>query len=77
MKEKFGMACRFIGALVFSLALMSVPITATSLKIYGTYPIVCIVFEIVTFIEFLSLGFVLFTITNANDEQKTRFKGGK
>ena len=47
MKEKFGIACKFIGALVFSLAIMSIPITATTLTILKTFPIANIIFSII------------------------------
>ena len=71
MKEKFGIACKFIGALVFSLAIMSIPITATTLTILKTFPIANIIFE------FISLGIVLFmstTTTNNNENRKTTKK---
>lgn len=76
MKEKFGIACKFIGALVFSLAIMSVPITATALTILKTYPVANIFFSIITIIEFISLGIVLFmsTITSNNENRKTTKK---
>jgi hypothetical protein len=76
MKEKFGIACKFIGALVFSLAIMSVPITATTLTILKTFPIANIIFSIITIIEFISLGIVLFmsTTTNHNENRKTTKK---
>lgn len=76
MKEKFGIACKFIGALVFSLAIMSVPITATTLTILKTYPVANIIFSIITIIEFISLGIVLFmsTITSNNENRKTTKK---
>lgn len=76
MKEKFGIACKFIGALVFSLAIMSIPITATTLTILKTFPIANIIFSIVTIIEFISLGIVLFmsTTTSNNESRKTTKK---
>lgn len=76
MKEKFGIACKFIGALVFSLAIMSIPITATTLTILKTYPIANIIFSIITIIEFISLGIVLFmsTTTSNNESRKTTKK---
>lgn len=77
MKEKFGIACKFIGALVFSLAIMSIPITATTLTILKTFPIANIIFSIITIIEFISLGIVLFmstTTTNHNENRKTTKK---
>lgn len=76
MKEKFGIACKFIGALVFSLAIMSVPITATTLTVLKTFPIANIIFSIITIIEFISLGIVLFmsTTTSNNESRKTTKK---
>lgn len=77
MKEKFGIACKFIGALVFSLVIMSIPITATTLTILKTFPIANIIFSIITIIEFISLGIVLFmstTTTNNNENRKTTKK---
>lgn len=76
MKEKFGIACKFIGALVFSLAIMSIPITATTLTILKTFPIANIIFSIITIIEFISLGIVLFmsTTTSNNESRKTTKK---
>lgn len=76
MKEKFGIACKFIGALVFSLAIMSVPITATTLTILKTFPVANIIFSIITIIEFISLGIVLFmsTTTSNNESRKTTKK---
>lgn len=76
MKEKFGIACKFIGALVFSLAIMSVPITATTLTILKTLPVANIIFSIITIIEFISLGIVLFmsTTTSNNESRKTTKK---
>lgn len=76
MKEKFGIACKFIGALVFSLAIMSVPITATTLTILKTFPVANIIFSIITVIEFISLGIVLFmsTTTSNNESRKTTKK---
>lgn len=76
MKEKFGIACKFIGALVFSLAIMSVPITATILTILKTFPVANIIFSIITIIEFISLGIVLFmsTTTSNNESRKTTKK---
>ena len=76
MKEKFGIACKFIGALVFSLAIMSIPITATTLTILKTFPIANIIFSIITIIEFISLGIVLFmsTTTSNNESHKTTKK---
>lgn len=76
MKEKFGIACKFIGALVFSLAIMSVPITATTLTILKTFPIANIIFSIITIIEFISLGIILFmsTTTSNNESRKTTKK---
>lgn len=76
MKEKFGIVCKFIGALVFSLAIMSIPITATTLTILKTFPIANIIFSIITIIEFISLGIVLFmsTTTSNNESRKTTKK---
>lgn len=76
MKEKFGIACKFIGALVFSLAIMSVPITATTLTVLKTFPVANIIFSIITIIEFISLGIVLFmsTTTSNNESRKTTKK---
>ena len=76
MKEKFGIACKFIGALVFSLEIMSIPITATTLTILKTFPIANIIFSIITIIEFISLGIVLFmsTTTSNNESRKTTKK---
>lgn len=76
MKEKFGIACKFIGALVFSLAIMSIPITATTLTILKTFPIANIIFSIITIIEFISLGIALFmsTTTSNNESRKTTKK---
>lgn len=76
MKEKFGIACKFIGALVFSLVIMSVPITATTLIILKTFPVTNIIFSIITIIEFISLGIVLFmsTTTSNNESRKTTKK---
>ena len=76
MKEKFGIACKFVGALVFSLAIMSVPITATTLTILKTFPVTNIIFSIITIIEFISLGIVLFmsTTTSNNESRKTTKK---
>lgn len=76
MKERFSTACKLVGALVFSLAIMMIPITATTLTILKTFPVANIIFSIITIIEFISLGIVLFmsTTTSNNESRKTTKK---
>lgn len=74
MKEKFGTACRFIGALVFSLSIMSVPVTATALWIMKINNIAIPIFSVMTGIEFVALGWFLFSITSMNEVKKTTKK---
>lgn len=66
MKERFSTACKLVGALVFSLTIMMIPITATILYIQQIYPIAFIIFGILTMLEFITLGIVLFNATNDN-----------
>lgn len=70
MKEKFETACRFIGALVFSLSIMSVPVTATALWIMEINNIAVPIFIVMTGIEFIILGWFLFSITSMNETKK-------
>ena len=74
MKEKFGIACKFIGALVFSLSIMSVPVTATALWIMEINNIAVPIFIVMTGIEFITLGWFLFSITSMNETKKTTKK---
>lgn len=66
MKERFSTACKLVGALVFSLTIMMIPITTTILYIQQIYPIAFIIFGILTMLEFITLGIVLFNATNDN-----------
>ncbi len=76
MRENFSTACRFIGALVFSLAIISVPITATALVMnYGFNVLGAnIPFLVGTFFEVVALTVILFRITSTNDNKTAKPK---
>ena len=78
MKENFSTACRFIGALVFSLSIISVPVTATTLAMSSNYNAsVFIPFLAGTIIETVTLTIILFKVTSTNDNKTVDNKPAK
>lgn len=72
MKEKFnfGATCKFIGALVYSIGILSIPVITTFLICNGVHKTVSVVFAGLTGLELMIVAILLYNLPTDTKKKK-------